>query len=428
MIQFMTLTNVSHKRDKPKPKCRICHEELVDRVLDLGVQPLSGVFLHDAHQSTEIFPLVLFCCSNCNLVQLGESVSLTEMYGDSYGYRSGLNTTMIEHLREVASQIRSRISFKCDTPVVLDIGSNDGTFLHNFDKNVFTRIGMDPSAQKFLEFYDEDIKVIVDFFSKDAYSLSEKNRPELITSIAMFYDLQDPIQFAKDIHELLVEGGHWYLEVCYGPWVAGMGAFDTICHEHLEYYSLENLDLICKKVGFNVVHTLVSNSNGVSIGLLLQKDSHNPEGSSVQDNVFTWLLEVEKRNSLNSSAAWRKSAELVQEKKNELNKLISEIKTSGKTIYGMGASTKGNILLNYLGLTANEITAIGEVNFAKLGKYMPGSRIPILSEEEVLAAMPDYILFLPWHFRSFAIKKYAKYIESGGKLIFPLPMLEIHGK
>jgi len=196
----------------------------------------------------------------------------------------------------------------------------------------------------------------------------------------------------------------------------------------LEYYSLENLDLICKKIGFKVVHTLVSNSNGVSIGLLLQKDSRNREKSSLQDNVFTWLLEVEKRNSLNSSVAWRKSAELVQEKKNELNYLISDIKTSGKTIYGMGASTKGNILLNYLGLTANDITAIGEVNFAKLGKYMPGSRIPIISEEEVLAAMPDYILFLPWHFRRFAITKYAKYIESGGKLIFPLPMLEIYGK
>jgi hypothetical protein len=409
-------------------KCRICHESLIEKVLDLGAQPLSGVFLQDSVQGTKVFPLVLFCCSNCSLVQLGKSVELEEMYGDSYGYRSGLNETMVNHLSEVAAEICSRIDFEGDSAVVLDIGSNDGTFLHNFDKNVFTRIGMDPSAQKFLQFYDEDIKVLVDFFSKSSFTKVENRPPNLVTSIAMFYDLEDPMQFARDIHEILVEGGYWYLEVCYGPWVAGMGAFDTICHEHLEYYSLENLEFIFRETGFRVVHTLMSNSNGVSIGVLVQKDSKNLEEALVQENVFGWLLEVEKSNELNSVSSWRKSAELVQKKKKELNDLIAQIKASGKTIYGMGASTKGNVLLNYLGVDAKAITAIGEVNVSKFGKFMPGSGIPIIAEEEVLEAMPDYILFLPWHFREFAISKYANYIEMGGKIIFPLPALEIYGK
>lgn len=415
------------KRIEVFVKCRICKSPLLEEVLNLGNQPLSGVFLDELNTDSQLFPLTLFCCTECNLVQLGKSVNLEEMYGESYGYRSGLNPKMISHLREVASEIISRIYLGNESLIVLDIGSNDGTFLGNFDRKNFKRIGMDPSAQKFVSFYDPDIKVIVDFFSKSAYTSRESSRPNLVTSIAMFYDLEEPMQFARDIHDLLVDGGHWYLEVCYGPWVAEMGAFDTICHEHLEYYSLENLDLIFKEIGFQVVHTSVSDSNGVSIGLLVQKVDSGLEKVVPQDNVFEWLLKVEKVGNLNSISSWHKSAELVQNKKLELLKVFSEIKASGKTLYGMGASTKGNVLLNYLGVDASVITAIGEVNTSKFGKFMPGSGIPIVPEDEVLSLRPDYILFLPWHFREFAIKKYMNYLKLGGKLIFPLPTLEIYG-
>ena len=414
------------RNDEVSTKCRICESPLLDKVMDLGFQPLSGVFQDRISDEAQLFPLVLFVCGRCNLVQLGESVTLEKMYGESYGYRSGLNPTMITHLAEVASEITSRIDLGNEPGTVLDIGSNDGTFLRNFDPNVFRRVGIDPSAKKFLEFYDPGVNVIVDFFSEKAYAERELSRPNLVTSIAMFYDLENPMRFAQEIHNLLIEGGYWYLEVCYGPWVAGVGAFDTICHEHLEYYSLGNLDHIFREIGFRVIHTSVSNSNGVSVGLLVRKfDSANKE-ILVHENVFEWLLHVEKMNELNSISTWKNSSELVLNKKDELLKILSEIKLSGKSIYGMGASTKGNVLLNYLEINAQTITAIGEVNTSKFGKFMPGSGIPIIPEDEVLEAMPDYILFLPWHFREFAINKYANYLDMGGKLIFPLPDLEIY--
>ena len=406
-------------------ECRICKTLTLSLVLDLGPQPLSGVFPENSDLPHENVSLELYQCDLCELVQLGYTAPLEAMYGDSYGYRSGLNPTMVTHLKEVSAFIINNMNIGNEFNVV-DIGANDGTFLATFDPEYTKRIAIDPSAEKFRHYYPENIKLIVDFFSKDSFLKNSKWSPNLVSSIAMFYDLEDPLKFAQDIHDILLDEGYWYLEICYGPWIAKMGAFDTICHEHIEYYSVSNLKDIFDKIGFKVISTHVSSSNGLSIGVLTQKKLNLHDFDANSDPVFSWLLDNEKSNDTNSREAWISAAENIERKRDKTKELLLSLKAEGKTIFGMGASTKGNILLNYLGLDSSIVTAIGEVNESKYGKFTPGSQIPIIPEAEVLERTPDYILFLPWHFRAFAIKKFSSYLEQGGKIIFPLPELEIY--
>jgi hypothetical protein len=408
--------------------CRICNSFKLTPILDLGFQPLSGVFLSTPTNSLQSYSLELFSCQECSLVQLGKTAELEIMYGETYGYRSGLNPTMVTHLSRIATEVKSFLPQSNKKLVVLDIGSNDGTFLNNFEQAKFTKVGIDPSARKFQSYYDTDTTVIFDFFNKEVIRANLNCNVDLATSIAMFYDLENPVSFANQIHDLLQADGLWYLEVCYGPWVAGTGSFDTICHEHLEYYSLENLLMIFKSTGFEVLKTFLNDSNGVSIGVLVRKTSKGSAENLSGENVFDWLLELERKHELNSISAWNESAELLVTKRKVFTSLINDIKSKGMTIYAMGASTKGNVLLNYMQLTSNEILAIGEVNESKIGKFTPGTNIPIISEAEVLDRNPDYLIFLPWHFREFAIHKYQNYLDRGGKLIFPLPNLEIYSR
>jgi hypothetical protein len=405
--------------------CRFCGKPNLLPILDLGLQPLSGVFPKLEFSTLETYPLVLSMCEACVLVQLLNTAPLKSMYGEDYGYRSGLNPSMIKHLGDVADFILGNIKLEKKT-TILDIGSNDGTFLNNFfDSTIFNRIGIDPSAGQFSHFYTNEIKLIVDFFSKEIYLEQIDVKPNIVTSIAMFYDLERPFQFARDIHELLEEEGYWYLEVCYGPWIGETGSFDTICHEHLEYYSAENINNILKSTGFKVVKTLMSSTNGVSVGVLAQKVVSNEIVENNSDPLFDWLLSSELSNKTNSKEKWLLAAKRIQVKRQELLDLLVELKALGNKIYGMGASTKGNVLLNYLGLNSHYLTAIGEINESKFEKVTPGSLIPIISEEAVFQSNPDYLVFLPWHFRDFAIEKYSKYLNNGGKIIFPLPNLEI---
>ena len=407
------------------PKCRICKTNTLSLVLDLGVQPLSGVFLDSLDSPSDNVPLQLYHCDSCELVQLGYIAPLASMYGENYGYRSGLNPTMVRHLEQVYNFITNHMRIS-DELSVIDIGSNDGTFLANFNSEFTRKTGIDPSAEKFRQFYPDDTELIVDFFSKDAIRRKSVPAPNLVSSIAMFYDLEDPIKFAQDIYDVLLDDGYWYVEVCYGPWIAQMCAFDTICHEHIEYYSVSNLKDIFDQIGFRIISTHISSSNGFSIGVLTQKNIDGDDFNSNSDPVFSWFLENEKSKFTNSAEAWISAAESIERKRNSTKELLLNLQADGKSIFGMGASTKGNILLNYLGLDSSVISAIGEVNTSKYGKFTPGSLIPIIPEDEVLKTNPDYILFLPWHFRTFAIKKYEDYLNLGGQIIFPLPELEIY--
>lgn len=404
--------------------CRVCNGRALDEIINLGNQPLSGVFPQNSNEIISSGDLQLMRCSECGLVQLGASFPSEEMYGENYGYRSGLNSTMINHLERIALGLIRKIDF-VDHDIVCDIGSNDGTFLKNFAGSNLDLIGIDPTAGKYLSYYSPGVTVVADFFTEKIYYSHQARKAKLVTSIAMFYDLNDPVSFARQVNDVLREDGFWLIEMSYAPWMQTSGAYDTICHEHLEYYSLADLTNILKLSGFYIQDVSTNAINGGSIAILARKISQastNPPGE-----YFGWLLEQEYKNRVNTLESWVGFAKTVESRRDSLRSLVFEITNAGKTIYGLGASTKGNVLLNYSRLDKSLIPLIGEVNPYKFGRVTPGSHIPIVPEQDILNLQPDYLLFLPWHFRENAIQKYSSYLTDGGRFIFPLPSVEVLG-
>jgi len=404
--------------------CRVCQGHKLDEIINLGNQPLSGVFPQDSNELISSGNLQLMRCAECGLVQLGTSFSSEEMYGENYGYRSGLNSMMVNHLERIAQGLVRKIDFK-DHDVICDIGSNDGTFLKNFEGKNLKLIGIDPTAKKYLDHYSKDVTVVSDFFSADNYFTHQPREAKLVTSIAMFYDLEDPVSFARQVNKVLCEDGFWLIEMSYAPWMQTSGAYDTICHEHLEYYSLADLTNILTLSSFYIQDVSTNAINGGSITVLARKISQaaqNPSGE-----YYGWLLGQENKNRVNTLESWKDFAQTVESRRDSLRSLVFEIVDAGKTIYGLGASTKGNVLLNYSQLDYSLISLIGEVNPYKFGRVTPGSHIPIVPEQDILNMQPDYLLFLPWHFRENAIQKYSSYLTDGGRFIFPLPSVEVLG-
>ena len=409
----------------PLSACRCCGGIGLIRVVDLGEQYLTGVFPRTASEVVSHGPLRLIWCDRCHLVQLDHSYDAGEMYGDNYGYRSGLNRSMVEHLSNKCHTLE-RVAGLKGGDLVIDIGSNDGTLLKSYHTSSLRKVGVDPTAGKFRQYYEGDAELVVDFFSRDRVmnALGQEARAKLITSIAMFYDLEDPVAFARDIHHVLADDGLWHFEQSYMPWMLRSGAYDTICHEHLEYYSLTTIKRVLDEAGFIIVDVATNAVNGGSISVTAAKAG----GSwTTQSIIPAWLLEQEKRNRVHELDTWARFADVVRERQTDLRDLLTSLKASGKTIMGLGASTKGNVLLQTTPIGPDLLTAVGDVNPYKFGRFLPGTGIPIISEAAVLEQNPDYLLILPWHFRETFMVNLEPYLASGGRLIFPLPDIEVVG-
>jgi hypothetical protein len=311
-----------------------------------------------------------------------------------------------------------------DQGVVLDIGSNDGTLLSAFRTPHVSRVGIDPTSSKFAEFHAPDILAAAEFFTADAYWAVSSKPARVVTSIAMFYDLPDPIGFAKDVYRVMETEGLWHLEVAYAPKMLRNGAYDTICHEHLEYYSLSTLAFILAEAGFKIVSATTNTTNGGSIAVTAAK-----AGSTWRpDTTFVpWMLAQEARQRASAVGSWLQFAEQVRATQSDLLGLLTALHSTGAHIAGLGASTKGNVLLQTTGIGPKLVDRIGDVNPYKYGRQTPGTRIPIQSEDDVVASRPDFLLVLPWHFREGITRNMAPYLANGGKLIFPLPDIEVVG-
>jgi hypothetical protein len=344
------------------------------------------------------------------------------MYGTNYGYRSGLNASMVRHLSSKASQLSGFVNLQAND-WVLDIGSNDGTLLKSYGRNDLNLVGMDPTGKKFRDLYPRNVQLIADFFSRDRFrSVASSAKAKLITSIAMFYDLEDPIAFAQEIHSCLDDNGIWHFEQSYMPSMLRMKSYDTVCHEHLEYYSLAAVLKILESADLEAVDVTMNAINGGSFAVTACK-----KGASFTRNlpIIEWLCEAEIHMGLHTPRPFRDFEEAVFEHRRSLTKLIRRLQAAGKKVFGYGASTKGNVLLQFCGFSSAEIPYIVDVNPDKFGCVTPGTHIPIISEEEGRAKRPDYFLVLPWHFKPGIIQREEKYLASGGHLIFPLPEIEI---
>jgi hypothetical protein len=404
--------------------CRICGNKNLVQILDLGSQTLTGVFPKTTDpKSVTSGPLRLVKCIGdevCGLVQLEHSYDLSEMYGLNYGYRSGLNQSMVNHLRNKVDRIMKRVNLQ-KGDLVIDIGSNDSTTLQFYPKEGFNLVGVDPTGVKFSSYYPPHIELIPDFFS--AKLIKNKypgKKAKIVTSFSMFYDLEDPMDFMRQVHEVLDDDGVWVFEQSYMPAMLETNSFDTVCHEHLEFYALKQIKWMADRVGFDIVDVEFNDINGGSFSITVSK----AKAESVLVPLVQEILDQETSLGLDTLAPFEAFALRTDKAKQDLLQFIEEIHGRGQTIVALGASTKGNVLLQYCGITKEKIPQVGEVNIEKFGCFTPGTWIPIVSEESVLASSPDYLLILPWHFKNFFINN-PKFTKS--KLVFPLPTLEVIG-
>jgi len=402
-------------------QCRICGNPNLVEVINLGEMMLTGVFPKTKDSGITVGPMSLVKCrgeDSCGLLQLKQSYDLKELYGLNYGYRSGLNKSMVDHLHAKVRKILGLISLTAGD-LVIDIGSNDGTTLAAYPSDALILVGIDPTGIKFKEYYKPYIKLIPDFFSKE---ILEKHlgakKAKVVTSLSMFYDLENPLQFMREVYEVLDNEGIWVFEQSYMPTMLKTNSFDTVCQEHLEYYALKQIKWMADKVGLKIIDIEFNDINGGSFSLTAAKRT----SSYGEAKNLSTILQQEKTTGLDDLKIYEVFSSNITKSKEELLALIRKIKSEGKSIFGLGASTKGNVLLQYCGITEKEIPFIGEVNSEKFGSFTPGTFIPIISEAELLSKNPDYLLVLPWHFRNFflQIQKFKKI-----NLIFPLPQLEI---
>jgi hypothetical protein len=343
------------------------------------------------------------------------------MYGANYGYRSGLNQSMVRHLEAKVRQLQAMVKLRTGD-VVLDIGSNDGTLLKSYRHDGLQRIGIDPTGAKFKQFYSSEIQLVCDFFSQRNFEAVASEKARIVTSIAMFYDLADPVAFARQIAAILADDGIWHFEQSYMPSMLRTKSYDTICHEHLEYYSIAVVRKVLEAAGLKVLDVQMNSVNGGSFAVTAAKKTSRYRADSP---MICWLLEQEKRMGIDTPRPFREFEDHVFRHREDLRRLIRALVQDGKRIIGYGASTKGNVLLQFCGLGPDEIPAIADVNPDKFGCVTPGTHIPIVSEEEARALEPDFFLVLPWHFKSGIVEREREFLENGGKMIFPFPEIEI---
>ena len=416
--------------------CRACGSAALTPVVSLGDQFLASNFTVSADfpPVQRRIPLDVVRCdperdeNACGLVQLLHTVPGDLMYS-SYGYRSGINQTMRDHLASLARGLEQRVALK-PGELVVDIGANDGTLLAAYQASGAVYVGFEPSNIQ----PDKPIphvRFIKDYFSAASLrahvtAMGLGAKAKIVTSIAMFYDLEHPNAFVADVAEVLADDGLWVLELSYLPSMLEKSSFDTICHEHLEYYSLHALERLLSRHGLQVADVELNDTNGGSFRVTACKrgSAHGARSEAVRARIYG-LKKREFELKLDTAEPYAKFAREIEQIKGDLPKLISSFRAQGKRVWGYGASTKGNVILQYCGLNAQLLDGIADRNPAKWGTRTLGTDIPITSEDEMRAAKPDYLLVLPWHFmREFRAREEA-FLARGGKFIVPVPKAEV---
>lgn len=406
--------------------CRACGNASLVPVLDLGDQFLTGVFPRHAQAPITRGPLQLVKCHGdaaeaCGLVQLRHSYAPDELYGEGYGYRSSLNASMAEHLTRKVAAICDTVRLSAGD-IVCDIGSNDGTLLRAYPSRGLTLVGIDPLSAKFGATYPAGSERIAAFFSAATFRRHFGGRKaKVITAIAMFYDLEDPLGTMREIADVLADDGLCVLEQSYLPTMLRVNAYDTVCHEHLEYYAMTQMAWLAGRAGLKVVGVERNEVNGGSFSVAL---AHARAPDPAADDATAALVAEERAAGIDDLACYEAFRRRVERHRDELRERLDKIRAEGRTVLGYGASTKGNVILQYCGLTARELPCIAEVNHDKFGCVTPGTWIPIVSEAEAHAMAPDVFLVLPWHFRENLVAREARFLAAGKRMLFPLPVVE----
>ncbi len=410
----MLYTKIAH--------CRICKNTDLVSVLDLWKQALTGVFPLPG-EIIEEGPLELVKCSaedGCWLLQLAHDYNMEELYGDNYGYRSGLNGSMVRHLGTIVEKAKSLVHLE-KGDLVIDIASNDGTMLTAYGDHGYMLLWVDPTSKKFSEYYPSYVEYISDFFSEAVVRMKTDKKAKIITSISMFYDLPDPVKFVADVKSTLADDGIWILEQSYMPTMIDVVSYDTVCHEHLEYYALKQIQWLVENAGMKILDVELNDVNGWSFQVVVSKNVHR----EANQEAIAILLKHEEEGGYSSWAVFSKFRQDIEIHKKSVLDFFAQAKKENKLVIGYGASTKWNVTLQYCGITKEMIPYIAEVNKYKFGRTTPGTKIPLIPESEALLKSPDYYFVLPWHFRKSILAREQKFLDEGGHFVFPLPNLDI---
>lgn len=365
------------------------------------------------------YPLVLLLCKNCFLVQLKHTTPKSLLYTENYGYKSGINNTIQEDLRDIADKSLKKIS-GCKKIIAIDIGANDGTLLKKYPKNVF-KIGVEPIKKFCKECKNFSDIVINDFFNYGAVSKKiGSKKANVITAISCFYDIEKPNTFLRAVTRLLDKKGIFVVQQNYLVNMLRHNAFDNIVHEHLEYYSLISLTNLLKKHNLEVFDVEEKTINGGSFTTFIAFSGKRQISKKV-----TAMINKEKKLRLNTKKPYLEFSKNVLKNKKKLYQIIENIKKQGKRIYLYGASTRGNTLLQFYNLNSSLISFAAERNPEKWGRIFGSSGIPIISEDQARKEKPEYMLVLPWFFKNEFLKRERNYLQKGGHFIFPLPSVKV---
>ncbi len=405
-------------------KCRCCNEQKLKEFLNFGKMCLSTEFPPINTKKLNKIPMNVVICSKCKLIQLEHNYELKRLYNKNYGYKSGVNQTMNDHLESITRDIEKRVNLK-SKDIVLDIASNDGTLLKKYKNKKTIKFGIDPTIKKFRSEYPKKFIVHPGFFDKRVFKKKVKKKAKAITSIAVFYDLPNPNDFVKDISEILDKKGVWVLEQSYFPKLFFNNAYDSLCHEHLTYFTMYQLNIMLHKNCLKIFDIKLNEMNGGSIRFFI---SHENSGHVNNNRNIKKIKKIEKKYFGKLKINLRKFKKNIKKSKRELKNFVHKNKKEKKIIHLYGASTKGNIILQYCKLTKKDIEFAADRNNEKWGRETPGSKIPIISETSSRIKKPNFYLVMPWHFKKEILKREKIFLKHGGKLVFPLPKLNIVSK
>lgn len=407
-------------------KCRICKANHFIMAINLGEQVITSRWPVYGDFSTPKTPISLYLCRNCGLLQLYQTTNSSELYEHEYGYRSGISNTMRAHLKDYKEEIESKVAGIIKPgDMILDIGSNDSTMLQYYDAG-YRRVGCDPTGKQFSQYYG-DVALIPDYFTLDNFRAryGPEQKCSIVSSISMFYDLPDPVQFATDIYNILADDGIWTCEQSYLLSMLRTNSIDTICHEHLEYYALTQIKRIADMTGFKIIDVKFNDCNGGSFRVYFAK--RESQVHTEAESLIQQILDEELEYGIHKHETYYEFLGACREQVSRLTCMIKRINNAGKRVYIYGASTKGNCLLQYAGITEKMVPYAVERNPNKVGK-MTATGIPIISEETMRADPPEFLLVLPWHFKNEILARESAFLDAGGQFIFPFPEFQIVSK
>jgi len=407
--------------------CRVCGNKELVPCINIGEQYLSSIFPENLNYKNELkkSPLEIVQClktkdNQCGSLQLAHDYDLSEMY-EHYPYTSSSNSSMKGVLENVANSGKSLNNLN-PGDTVLDIGCNDGTLFSFFENEDVNLIGIDPAKNIESVVKSDRLIMLKDYFTAKNFNKISKDKAKLAFGIAMFYHLHDPVGFCKDVESVLDDNGVAIIQMAYLPAMIKTNMYDNIVHEHTGYYGTQHMKWILEKTNLELFDVELNDVYGGSFRVFAKKKG-NPNFNPTKRLQNT--LEEELKEGIFETSTYSGFTNRINETKDTLTNLIKKIKEEGKNIWIYGASTKGNTIMQFCNIGPESIEAAADSNPFKFGKYMVGTDIPIVDENEMRQKKPDYLLVLPYSFVHAFREREKELVEKGTKFIVPLPEVKV---